>query len=91
MFFFKKYANKPLFIGKLPVLGLLLLGLGAISMWLGGHFLKIVQDELWNILSIARLDETPYQVLDFFMKGKQLVIYVTATLKQSAGLYEERF
>jgi len=80
LFFFKKYANKPLFIGKLPVLSLLCIGLCAIMMWCGSRFHQIIQDELLNILSYARLDEAPYQVLDFFVKRNRLIIYVSAGL-----------
>ena len=76
-FFFKRYADKLLFIGKLPVLKLFLLGLGSISKWTSGRFRKIMEDELGEILCIARLDDKPYEVIDFFMKKKQLVIYVT--------------
>jgi len=78
LFFSKKYANKLLFIGKLPVLSLLCLGLWAIMMWCGGRFHQIIQDELLNILSYARLDEASYQVMDFFVKGNRLIIYVSA-------------
>jgi len=75
--FFKKYADNLLFIGKLPVLKLFLLGLGSISKWTSGRLRRIMEDELEEILSIARLDDKPYEVIDFFMKRKQLVIYVT--------------
>jgi hypothetical protein len=79
--FFKTYADKILFLGKLPVLSLLSIGRGAITMWCGGRFYEIIEDELINILYSAKLDEFPYCVLDFFVKKKQLVIYVSSRLK----------
>jgi hypothetical protein len=82
LFFSKKYANKLLFIGTLPVLSLLRLGLSAIMMWCGSRFHQTIQDELLNILSYAKLDEMPYQVIDFFVKGNRFIIYVSAGLPQ---------
>jgi hypothetical protein len=87
LIFFKRYADRLLFIGRLPVLSLLRVGTNTM---LGARFRKIMQDELWSILSIARLDDKPYQVLDFSMKRKRLTIYVTSAIKQSRGLYVER-
>ena len=63
-FFFKKHADKLLFIGKLPVLKLFLLGL-SISEWTNGRFRKIMEDELGQILPITRLDDKPNEVIDF--------------------------
>ena len=79
--FFRTYADKVLFLGKLPVLSLLSVGRGAIAMWCGGRFYEMIEDELISILSSAKLDEIPYCVLDFFVKKRQLVIYVSSRLK----------
>jgi len=40
-------------------------------------------NELWDILSTARLDDKPYRVVDFFMKRKLFVIYVASVLKRT--------
>ena len=86
LLFFKKYADKLLFVGKLPVLKLFLLGLGSISKWTSGRFRGVMESELGEILSIARLDDKPYEVTDFFMKRKQLVIYVTSEQSRKTKL-----
>jgi len=44
--------------------------------YFGGHQYSLVQNELINICSNAKIDDVPYQVVDFFQKKGHLVIYV---------------
>ena len=73
---FKKYTSKPLFVGKLPVLSILLVGLWSYMFYFGGLHYPLVQNELMNLVSHAKIDDMPYQIVDFFQKKGQLVIYV---------------
>lgn len=79
--FFKKYANKQLFLGKLPVLGIILLGLSTCSyLGLTGRFQLTIRNELFNILSSARIDDMTYQIVDFFQTKDKLVIRVVSRI-----------
>jgi len=79
--FFKKYTNKQLFLGRLPVLGIILLGLSTCSyLGLTGRFTLTIHNELFSILSSARIDEMTYQIVDFFQTKDKLVIRVVSRL-----------
>jgi hypothetical protein len=74
---FKKYANKQLFLGRLPVLGIILLGLSTCTyLGLTSRFASTIHNELFNILSSARIDDMTYQIVDFFQTKDKLVIQV---------------
>ncbi|MGO9644937.1 MAG: hypothetical protein ACLPY5_09345 [Candidatus Bathyarchaeia archaeon] len=76
LFLFKKYTNKTLFVGNLSVLSILMIGLWSYMYYFGGHQYSLVQNELISICSNAKIDDVPYQVVDFFQKKGHLVIYV---------------
>jgi hypothetical protein len=78
---FKKYANKTLFIGKLPVLGILLLGLWSCLFYFNGRFNTVIENELRTIMDHARVDDMGYQVVDFFQKKGQLIVHVANRLE----------
>lgn len=73
---FKKYSDKMLFVGKLPVLRILLFGLLGYKMTFGASYYYIIQSELASILSHAKIDEMAYQVLDFVEEEGHLTVYV---------------
>jgi hypothetical protein len=73
---FKKYSDKMLFVGKLPVLRILLFGLLGYKMAFGASYYYIIQSELASILSHAKIDEMAYQVLDFVEEEGHLTVYV---------------
>jgi hypothetical protein len=73
---FKKYTQKQLFVGKLPVLSILMIGLWSYMFYFGGLNYSLVQNELINLVSHAKLDDMSYQIVDFFQKRGQLIIYV---------------
>jgi len=74
----KKYRQTLLFIGKVPVLSILMLGLWGYLIYFGGIRYSIIQNELRTLLAHARIDNMTYQVVDFFEKKGQLIIYVMA-------------
>jgi hypothetical protein len=79
--FFKKYVNKQLFLGRLPVLGIILFGLSTCTfLGLTGRFPLTIRNELLTILSSARIDDMTYQVVDFFQKKDKLVIEVVTRM-----------
>jgi len=65
-----------LFVGKLPVLSILLFGLLGYKMTFGASYYYIIQEELVNIFSHAKMDEVTYQVIDFEQREGRLWIYV---------------
>ena len=77
---FKKHAHKTLFIGKLPVLGILLMGLWGCVFYFNGRFNTIIESELRTIMGYARVDDMGYQVVDFFQKKGQLMVHVANRL-----------
>jgi len=77
---FKKYANKPLFIGKLPVLGIMLMGLWGCVFYFNGRFNTVIDNELRTIMGYARVDDMSYHVVDFFQKKGQLIVHVANRL-----------
>ncbi|HKM75378.1 MAG TPA: hypothetical protein VJZ32_03065 [Candidatus Bathyarchaeia archaeon] len=77
---FKKYTNRTLFIGKLPVLGILLMGLWGCVFYFNGRFNTVIESELRTIMNHARVDDMGYQVVDFFQKKGQLIIHVANRL-----------
>jgi hypothetical protein len=77
---FKKHAHKTLFIGKLPVLGILLMGLWGCIFYFNGRFNTIIESELRTIMGYARVDDMGYQVVDFFQKKGRLIVHVVNRL-----------
>lgn len=73
---FKKYSDRALFVGKLSVLSILLFGLLGYMMTFGVSYYSIIQTELANVFSHAKIDEMAYQVVDFVEKEGRLTIYV---------------
>jgi len=77
---FKKFVNRTIFIGKLPVLGILLLGLWSCVFYFNGRFNTIIENELRTIMNHARVDDMGYQVVDFLQKKGQLIVHVANRL-----------
>jgi hypothetical protein len=53
-----------------------MVGLWSYMFYFGGLHYPLVQNELVNLVSHAKIDDVPYQIVDFFQKKGQLVIYV---------------
>jgi len=77
---FKKRVKRTLFIGKLPVLSILLMGLWTCAFYFNGRFNTVIENELRTIMNYARIDDTSYQVVDFFQKKGQLIVHVASRL-----------
>ena len=81
LYFFKRYVNKQLFLGRLPVLGIILIGLSSLTL-LGftSRFYSTIYNELLSILTSARIDDMTYQIIDFFEAKDKFVIHVVARI-----------
>ena len=71
-----RYRNKLIFIGKLNVIGLLLLGLTGYWYLNGTKYHGIVLEGLLGIMSTAKLDDRLYKVTDWSQKKGRLLVYV---------------
>ncbi len=80
MLIFRRYTNKTLFIGKLPVLSLLMIGFWGCAFYFNNRFHSTIQNEMLAILNHARVDDMKYQVIDFFEKKGQFIIHVASRL-----------
>jgi hypothetical protein len=72
-----RYSNKLLFLGKLNVMGLLLLGLTGYWYLTGTKYHTLVLEALLGIMSTAKLDDRTYRVTDWCPKRGRLLVYVT--------------
>ncbi|MGA3108765.1 MAG: hypothetical protein ABSD99_04825 [Candidatus Bathyarchaeia archaeon] len=73
----KRYKNKLVFVGKLNVLGILLLGITGYWYLSGTKYHSYVLEGLLGIMSTAKLDDRLYQVTDWGHKKGRLLVYVT--------------
>jgi hypothetical protein len=81
-----RYKTKLVFVGKLNVIGLLLLGLTGYWYLSGTKYHNLVLESLLGIMSTAKLDDRMYKITDWCHKKDRLLIYVmretpTATIK----------
>ncbi len=73
----KRYKDKLVFVGKLNVLGILLLGITGYRYLSGTKYHSYVLEGLLGIMSTAKLDDRLYQVTDWGHKKGRLLVYVT--------------
>ncbi len=73
----KRYKDKLVFVGKLNVLGILLLGITGYWYLSGTKYHSYVLEGLLGIMSTAKLDDRLYQVTDWGHKKGRLLVYVT--------------
>ena len=71
-----RYSNKLVFVGKLNVVGLLLLGLTGYWYLNGTKYHTLVLEGLLGIMSTAKLDDRVYRVTDWCQKKGRLLIFV---------------
>lgn len=71
-----RYKTKLVFVGKLNVIGLLLLGLTGYWYLSGTKYHNLVLENLLGIMSTAKLDDRMYRVTDWCHKKGRLLIYV---------------
>jgi hypothetical protein len=72
-----RYRNKLVFVGKLNVLGLVMLGLTGYWYLSGTKYHHLVLEGLLGIMSTAKLDDRMYKVTDWCHKKGRLLVYVT--------------
>jgi hypothetical protein len=72
-----RYRDKLVFVGKLEVIGLLLLGLTGYWYLNGTRYHTLVLEGLLGIMTSARLDDRSYKVTDWSQKKGRLLVYVT--------------
>lgn len=75
--FIRRYKQKLIFVGKLQVLGILLLGFTGFWYISGTKYHSIVVNGLLALMATAKLDDTMYQIIDWRPKKGQLLVYVT--------------
>jgi len=71
-----RHKTKLVFVGKLNVIGLLLLGLTGYWYLSGTKYHHLVLEGLLAILSTAKLDDRMYKVTDWSQKKGRLLVYV---------------
>ena len=69
-------VKKLLFIGKVPVLLLLTYGRDWCHFLGEYHFRHVIHDDFRRILRVARIDETEFQVIDWFKHREALNVHV---------------
>lgn len=74
--FIKRYRKKLLFAGRVDVLGILLVGFTGHLYLSGTKYDSVVVNGLFEILTIARLDETLYRITDWEQKKGRLMVFV---------------
>ena len=71
-----RYRDKLIFLGKLDVVGLLMLGLAGYWYLSGTKYHNLVLEGLLGIMSTAKLDDRTYQVTDWRHHKGRLLVYV---------------
>jgi hypothetical protein len=88
-FIVNRYRDKLLFVGKLNVIGLLLLGLTGYWYLSGTKYHSVVLEGLFGIMNTAKLDDRMYKVTDWCHRKGRLLVYVTReTPKPSLKTHE---
>jgi len=72
-----RYRDKLVFVGKLNVIGLLLLGISGYWYLIGTRYHTLVLESLLGIMTTAKLDDRMYKVTDWCHKKGRLLVYVT--------------
>jgi hypothetical protein len=73
----KRYKDRLVFVGKLNVLGILLLGITGYWYLSGTKYHTYVLEGLLGIMSTAKLDDRLYRITDWGHKKGRLLVYVT--------------
>ena len=79
-----RYRDKLIFLGKVNVVGLLLLGLTGYWYLNGTRYHSTVLEGLLGIMMTAKLDDRAYKVTDWRQKKGRLLVYVTKVTRKAA-------
>ena len=74
---FKRYRRKLVFLGKMNVLGILLMGLSGYWYLTNTRYDSAIHEGLTSILSRAGLDNESFKVVDWFQKSGRLSVLIT--------------
>lgn len=74
---FKRYQRKLLFLGRMNVVGILLMGTNGYRYFMRSKYISTVHDGLMSLLSDAKLDMEQYRVVDWFQQKNRFIILVT--------------
>ena len=66
-------------MGRLPVLGILLIGLSGYWFLSGTRYRMTISNELMALMAATNLDDDEYGVRDWFQKKGRLIVYVSRT------------
>lgn len=72
----KLYKAKLVFVGKLHVVGILLLGLTGYWYLIGTKYQPPILNGLLTIMTTAKLDDRLYKITDWSQKKGRLLVYV---------------
>ncbi|HUK28166.1 MAG TPA: hypothetical protein VLV31_07060 [Candidatus Acidoferrales bacterium] len=72
----KRTKAKLVFMGKLPVLGILLIGLTGYMYLAGTKYQPPILNGLLAIMATAKLDDRTYRITDWSQKKGRLLVYV---------------
>lgn len=73
---FRRYDHRLLFAGRLPVAGILLIGLSAYVHFVAPRYDALVQNAMTGILTSAKLENEIFRVVDWVEKGGCLRVYL---------------
>jgi len=73
----KRHKERLVFVGRLNVLGILLLGITGYWYLSGTKYHSYVLEGLLGIMSTAKLDDRLYRITDWGHKKGRLLVYVT--------------
>jgi hypothetical protein len=72
----KRHKAKLVFVGKLPVLDILLIGLTGYWYLMGTKYQPPILNGLLAIMTTAKLDDRLYKITDWSQKKGRLMVYV---------------
>jgi len=75
--FFKRYRRKLLFLGRMMVSGVVMMGLSGHTYLMNTKYDSAIHEGLMSLLSMARLDDESYKVIDWVKKGNRLIVLVS--------------
>ena len=73
----QRYKDRLVFVGRLNVLGIVLLGITGYWYLAGTKYHSYVLEGLLGIMSTAKLDDRLYTITDWGHKKGRLLVYVT--------------
>lgn len=73
----QRYKDRLVFVGRLNVLGIVLLGITGYWYLAGTKYHSYVLEGLLGIMSTAKLDDRLYRITDWGHKKGRLLVYVT--------------